>query len=528
MSKIICAQDAASMIQDNDVVAFGAMGLSGWPEEIARAIETRFLETGHPKDLSLKQGSATGDWKERGVTRLGHEGLVAKWAAAHIGSAATLNELVRQNKVQCHCLPQGSIINLWREIAANRPGLISKVGLNTFVDPRLGGGKMNEATTEELVELIEIDGEEWLRYKPFKVNVALIRGTTADEDGNLTMEHEGLLTEALAIAQATKNTGGIVIAQVEYLGKSGTLKPREVKVPGILVDHIVVATDKSYCWQTEGLYYEPAFSGEVRVPLHSIPKAPLDENKIIARRAAMELKTGNVVNLGVGIPMNIASVTSEEGVFDQITLTTEGGTIGGIPAAMPNFGSSYNADAVITHNAMFDFYDGGGLDIAFLGLAQTDQKGNVNVSKFGSRLTGPGGFINITQNAKKVVYCGSFAVGATLEVKDGKISVIQEGKRKKFLEAVEQVTFSGEYATSISQPVMFITERAVFELKEGQMVITEIAPGIDLKKDVLAYMDFKPLIADDLKIMDEDIFQDTWELLASHMTGDSKPVYSMV
>jgi propionate CoA-transferase len=517
MNKIITAKDAATLIQDNDTVAFGAMGFSGWPEEIARAIEQRFLETGSPKNLELKQGSATGDWKERGVTRLGHEGLVKKWSAAHIGSAASLNQLVRENKIFCHCLPQGVIVNLWREIAANRPGLITKVGLNTFFDPRLGGGKMNEVTVEDLVDVIELDGEEWLRYKPFKINVALLRGTTADESGNITMEHEGLLTEALAIAEATKNTGGIVIAQVEYLAKAGTLHPRDIKVPGILVDYVVKATKQEYCWQTEGLYYEPSFSGDVKIPVDNIPRKEFDETKVIVRRACMELKENMIVNLGFGIPAYIAAIAAEENITDKLVLTTEGGSIGGIPAPMPNFGSSYNPDAVITHNAMFDFYDGGGLDIAYLGLAQTDKMGNVNVSKFGDRLTGPGGFVNITQNSKKVVYCGTFMVGAEIAIVDGEIKILKEGKRRKFIDEVEQITFSGKYASDIGQPVLYITERCVFQLKDGQLEIVEIAPGIDLEKDILANMEFKPLISEKLKKMPEELFAEDWGMLKNYI-----------
>jgi propionate CoA-transferase len=513
MSKIITAKEAAYLIKDNDTVAFGAQGLSGWAEEIAQELEKRFLETGEPRDLTLKQGCATGDWKERGVTRLGHEGLVKKWAAAHIGSATQMNKLVRENKMEAHCLPQGAIVNLWREIAGKRPGLITKIGLNTYVDPRLQGGKMNEVTKEDLVELIELHGEEWLLYKTFNVNVALLRGTTCDEDGNMTMDHEGFISEALAIAEATKNTGGIVIAQVEYLAKSGTLHPRNVKVPGALVDYVVQATKQEACWQTEGLYFDPAFSGDIKVPMNNLPKLPLDSIKVISRRASMELKNKMLVNLGFGIPANVASIANEEGISDRITLTVEAGIFGGVPAAIPNFGASYNPEAMIDHGAMFDFYDGGGLDIAFLGLAQTDKEGNVNVSKFGDRLTGPGGFINITQSSKKVVYCGNFTAGSKMKIEDGKVIIVKEGSNKKFIDAVEQITFSGKYATNSGQTVLYITERGVFKLKDGQLELIEIAPGIDLEKDILQQMDFKPLISENLKVMDAGIFEEEWGCL---------------
>ncbi len=404
MTKIITAEQAAAMIKDGSTLAFGCMGLGGWPEEIAQALEKRFLETGYPRDLSLKQGAATGDWKERGTTRWGHEGLVKKWSGAHIGSSAGMARLVRENKISAHCLPQGVIVNLWREIAAHRPGLITKVGLGTFVDPRLEGGKMNSGTTEELVKVVEFEGEEYLFYKSFPVDVAIIRGTTADENGNMTMDKEGWFYEALPIAQATKNTGGIVIIQVEYLAKAGTLHPKQVKVPGALVDYVVVATKQEACWQTEGLYFDPSFAGDVKIPLDAVPQMPLDDRKIIARRAAMELVPGAIVNLGYGMPADVASIAAEEGVAESMILTTEAGAFGGVPASIPNFGNTYNAEAFIDHGYMFDYYDGGGIDVTYLGLAETDKYGNVNVSKFGPRVTGPGGFINISQNAQKAVY----------------------------------------------------------------------------------------------------------------------------
>ena len=297
MVKFITAAEAARLIPDGATVGVAGMGLSGWPEEVAVAIADCYKETGHPCNLTMKQGSAMGDWKERGMTRLGYEGLVTKWAAAHIGSAFAMNDLVRANKMACHCLPQGVIVNLWREIAAHRPGLLTKVGLGTFVDPRLEGGKMNAVTTEDLVELVNFQGEEYLFYKAFPLHVALLRGTTADEDGNITFEKEGPINEGLVVAEAAHNSGGIVIVQVEYTAKRGTMHPKEVKIPGTLVDYVVVATDKNACWQTEGVYYEPAFAGNLKKPLNALPKVPLCDRKIIERRCAMELKKGNVVNL---------------------------------------------------------------------------------------------------------------------------------------------------------------------------------------------------------------------------------------
>ncbi len=516
-AEIITAREAAYLIKDEDTIGLSAMGLAGWPEEVVQEIEKRFMETGKPRDLTIKQGSATGDWGERGVTRFGHEGLVKKWAAAHIGSAAQMNELVRRNKIEAHCLPQGVIVNLWREIAAGRPGLITRVGLQTFVDPRIEGGKMNEVTTEELVELIELKGEEYLLYKPFPIDVALIRGTTCDENGNMTMEKEGYINEALALSEATKNTGGIVIAQVEYIAKAGTLYPKSVEVPGALVDYVVQASKKEACWQTEGLYYEPSFAGEIKIPLESIPGIPLDEKKIIARRAAMQLRQGMMVNLGYGMAANVASIAAEESCSDEIMLSAESGQFGGVPANPPNFGHSYNPEALIDHGAMFDYYDGGGVDITFLGLAQADKTGNVNVSKFGDRLTGPGGFINITQNAKEVVFCGTFTVGADIEIRNGELVIKNEGKMKKFVDEVEQITFSGKFSSSIDQPVYYITERGVFLLEEEGLVLIEIAPGIDLEKDILSQMDFKPEISDELKVMKKELFEKEWGKLKQYL-----------
>ena len=442
-----------------------------------------------------------------------------RWVGAHIGFSPGVCKLIAENKIEAYCIPQGVVVNLWREIAANRPGLFTKVGLGTFVDPRVEGGRMNERTKEDLWTVTEIDGEEYLFYRSFPVDVAIIRGTTIDESGNLTMENEGILLEQLELAQAAHNSGGIVIAQAEYLAKPGTLHPKQVCVPGILVDYIVIATEKDACWQTEDRYYEPAFAGHVRVPIDSVPTLPLGAEKVIARRAAMELKPHGVVNLGVGIAAGVASIASEEKVTDMLTLTTEGGAVGGVPAGGGDFGNSYNADALIGHNAMFDFYDGGGLDVAFLGMAQADVQGNVNVSKFGDRPMGAGGFVNITQNAKKVVFTGTFTAGGLeVAVEDGEVRIVREGRSRKFVEAVQQITFSGTYATGADQPVLYITERCVFSLDDGRIRLVEIAPGIDLERDILARMGFEPIIASPLPLMPASIFHEVWGGLGTQLS----------
>lgn len=510
MPKIITAEEAAKLFKDEMTVAYGAMGLAGWAEEVAQAVEKRFLETGHPKNLNVVQGCFAGDRKERGIVRWGHEGLIKRWMGAVVGFSDKFSKLIEDNKIEAYCVPQGVIVNLWREIAAGRPGMITKVGLGTFVDPRIEGGKMNRATTEERIKVIEFEGEEYLFFKSFPVELAMIRGTAIDENGNLTLDNDGMFLEQLQVAQAARNSGGIVIAQAEYLVKAGSLHPKHVKVPGILIDYIVIATDKRASWQTEIEYYEPSFSGDARIPLASIPVMPLSAEKVIVRRAAMEMIPGAVVNLGTGIAADVATIANEEGVSNLITLTTEAGVIGGVPAGGQNFGQAYNPEAIIEHNAMFDFYDGGGLDLAFLGFAQSDAEGNVNVSKFGKPM-GPGGFINITQNSKRIVFAGTFTSGGlNVKIADGQVKILQEGGRRKFKTLVDQITFSGRYAKEKGQYVLYVTERCVFSLLPEGLTLIEIAPGINLENDILALMDFKPNISRDLKLMPPELFKETW------------------
>jgi propionate CoA-transferase len=514
MSKIIATDRAAALIKDGATVAATGFGLAGWAEEIGISIEKCFVETGHPAGITFIHASNIADWNQKGIERFAKEGLVKRWIGSFIGAARTMSRFVAEDKMEAYCLPQGVLAQLYREIAAGRPGILSKVGLGTFVDPRLEGGKMNSVTKDDIVKVVEFEGEEWLFYKSFPIEVALIRGSVVDEKGNLTMDREGLLLEALSLAQATRNTGGIVIAQAEYLAKAGTLPPKNVTVPGILVDHIVMATSTENCFQTEALYFSPAFAGHIKVPLHHIPTPPLDERLVIARRAAMELSPGAVVNLGVGIPTMVGSVAAGENVSHLMTMTTEAGNIGGVPANPPNFAHAYNAEATITQDDQFAFYDGGGLDLAFLGLAQTDKEGNVNVSKFNNRVIGCGGFIDITQNTRKVVFCGTFTDGLNASIENGRMTIVREGKGRKFLDKVEQITFSGRYASKTGQDVLFVTERAVFTLEEGTMTLIEIAPGIELERDILALMEFTPRISPDLRLMPSDIFGPTWGKLA--------------
>ena len=513
--KVISPDAVGALIPDGATIFLGGLAVTSLPEEILQGLERHFLATQHPRNLTTWACGAVGNSGEAGMKHFAHPGMIKRVIAGHFGQTGKeMMKMVFDGEVEAYNFPQGSLSHLTRQIANRSPGLLTQVGLGTFVDPRLEGGKMNSRSTEDLVRLVEFDGQEWLHYPPPKIDVAIIRGTLADERGNITLDKEGVLLEQLSIAQAAKRWGGIVIVQVERIVKAGSLHPKAVKIPGLVVDYVVLGKSENHM-QTIATQFNPALCGDVSVPSGSLEAMPLDERKVIARRAALEVTPGAITNLGIGIPAGIPSVAAEEGVADLLTLSIESGVNGGIPAQLGDFGLAYNAESIIEQSFQFDFYDGGGLDASFLGLAQTDLHGNVNVSKFNGRPVGCGGFVNITRSTKKLVFCGAFTAGGLdVAVGDGRLTIRREGKSRKFIEQVEQITFNGHDAALRRQEVVFITERAVFHLRQDGLELTEVAPGIDIERDVLAHMGFKPIINGQVKTMDPGIFSERWGGLA--------------
>ncbi|MGY2048010.1 acyl CoA:acetate/3-ketoacid CoA transferase [Methylobacterium sp. JK268] len=503
--KIVTAAEAVAVIQSGDALCTSGFVGIGVPDALLSALGQRFLDTGAPRDLTLLFAAGQGDGKDRGLNALGHDGLLKRVIGGHWGLIPKVGRLALEGKIEAYNLPQGVISHLYRDIAAGKPGTLSRVGIGSFVDPRLEGGKVNAITTEDLVRVMEIDGQDWLFYRAFPLNIAFLRGTTADPNGNITAEREALALDNLAMAMAVKNSGGVVIVQVERIARAGSLHPRQVLVPGSLVDCVVVA-EAEHHHQTYATVYNPAYSAEISVPLDSVRPMALDERKVIARRCAMELRAGAIVNLGIGMPEGVGAVAAEERISGFITLTAEPGVVGGVPASGLDFGAAVNTEAIIHQNQQFDFYDGGGLDIAVLGMAEADAEGNVNVSRFGPKLAGAGGFINISQNARKVVFAGTFTAGGLdARVEDGRLRIHQEGRARKFHARVEQITFSGRVAAEKDKTVLYVTERCVFRLRRDGLELIEVAPGLDVDRDVLAHMNFQPLVRS-VRTMDPRLF----------------------
>jgi propionate CoA-transferase len=503
--KVISAAEAAGIIQPGDnILVSGSGGGHGVPELILEAVEQRFLATGQPRDLCLIHAVGIGDRMLKGAARFRHPGMLKRSVTSALIDSPPLIDLARDNKIESYTLPQGVISQLTREMAAGRPGLITKTGLHTFVDPRQLGARQSKSAIEDLIELVEIAGEEWLRFKPLPLDIVFLRGTTADQDGNITMEQEPIPGEMLSSAQAARRQGAAVVVQVKRLAERHTLAARDVKIPGILVDYVVVDPDQR---QTYATLYSPSYSGELRVPIDAMLRLPFSERKIVARRAAMELRRGAICNLGAGISTGVSAVAAEENILRQVVLTNEQGFVGGAPVTGVDSGTAQNFEAVVDQPSQFDFYDGGGLDIAFLSFAEVDPKGNVNISRFGDKIVGVGGFVNISQNARKVVFSGTFTSGGLkIDCSNGTLQILNEGRFSKFVSSIEQICYNAKFAAGQGRTAIFVTERAVFEVARDGLRLIEIAPGVDVERDVLAHMAFRPSIAEDLKAMDPRLF----------------------
>lgn len=515
MVKFITPEQAAELVQDGCTAALGGFGSYCGPDALLDALSRRFQETGRPAGITVITGISTGDntQEDVGMNRIAHEGLIHTIIAGHLANPPRISAMAAADQLAAYTLPLGVVAQLFRAIAGKKPGVITRVGLGTFADPRQEGCKANgraRSQGREVVQLLSLNGAEYLFYPSFPLDICFLRGTYADEDGNISVEHEGLTGTELEIAAAVHNCGGIVVVQVEDIVQRGSIHPRKVRIHNTLVDYVVKSPSAALHMQNyANTTYQPSLTGETRCPVDAIAPMKMGIRKVIARRGAMELKPGCVINLGIGIPSGVGAVANEEGIAAQTTLSLESGPIGGVPVEGVGFAGSMNPEVINSICDTFDLYDGGFLDMTFLGAAEIDREGNVNVSKFGPRCPGPGGFINISQNTPKVFFMAGFTAGKSqIELHDGKLDIIQDGPGVKFIEKVQQITFSADYARKTGQEVTYITERAVFRLAEGGIMLTEIAPGVDLERDVLSRMAFRPLLADEIRTMDARIFRE--------------------
>ena len=505
--KIITAAEAASLIPNGATLALsGSCATAVVADRVLAALEERYLTESATNGLTVFHPQGMGDKDSWGMSRFAHKGMCKRVIGGHWGMSPKMGQLAVDEAVEAYNMPQGVMSQLLRCMAAHGPGVITKIGLDTFIDPRQEGGKMNASAKEDLVELMTIDGEEWLRYKPVPIDVAIIRGTSADEDGYISFEEEVHYDEAVSMAAAAKNNGGIVICQVKYLARSGSIDISRVRVPGYLVDYVVVEPEQR---QSYDYFYRPSYCGAAIEPVtQKWPKAGLDERKFIARRQAMELRPGMLVNIGVGVSNGVPVILAEEGCWDQITLSLEQGQSGGVPVMGLDAGTMLNPRVIVEQPVQHDMYHGGILDATCLSAAETDFHGNVNVSKLGRSVTGCGGFIDISQETKRIVFGGTLCAKSKVKFENGKVTVLEQGTIHKFVNQVQQITFSGKRAAEKGKKVVFITERCVFELRKDGLTLVEIAPGIDMQRDIFDQMDYRPLVAPDLKEMPKELFYD--------------------
>lgn len=512
--KIVTAKEAVNLINDGSTLAIIAMTQVSASTAILKEIEKSYMNEGHPRDLTYVHtcGQASVG-KPGGMQYIAHEGLLKRVIGGHWGQSSNMMNLITENKIEAFNLPQGQMANMFHSMALREPGKLSKVGLGTYIDPRIEGGKMNQKAKDsgyDTVAVVEVDGEEYIQYKPIKIDTLLIRGTYADENGNISTEREAMVLEILPAVMATKRWGGRVICQVEQIVQNGTICPKDVVVPGVLVDDVVVCENpiedhrQTYSW-----YFDPSYSGQVRVPETALEILPTDMRKIISRRAMAELVPDQMINIGTGIPNeNIGPIIAEEGIADIVTITVESGIYGGVPAGTIDFGISQNAQALIAHDRQFELYNGTGIDYTFMGAGELDQYGNVNATKMGPKAPGAGGFIDITATAKNIIFCSSFTGGGLkTSFSENGIKIDQEGKFKKLVKEVQQISYNGRIALERGQNMLYVTERAVFKLTEKGVMLIEVAKGVDIQKDILEQMEFTPLIADDLEYTSTDFYK---------------------